>query len=361
MRTRTPRLNIAVAPIFRVLAAVASILIGAAIGPTGGHAEPEIAPDFTVRDCVKADSLTLSEFFEFPIVLFFFDAGDVACFKAYPYLVNWNAKYAADGVRVIGIHCPGYEAMKSWANVVTALARTELVFPITIDYKREIYRDYALDRLPTLMLLEPGGRIVARALEETDYRDFENEIQKVLRAIEPDVVLPFPFRHGEAGSKAGKFPPPTPKIDLGYQSGVIVNCDSTDVGEFRRYTDPGGKERGKVYLEGRWKVEDRLITYEEGEAAHIRVVYSGKDVWLLPNFTLDQTVSIYVEQDRSHLRPDVMGRDINTDIEARTFLSPRYAIPLHVLSNAAYGTHELRIIPAGGVVSLEYLFFEGAK
>jgi hypothetical protein len=361
MKTRMPAWNIAIPPIFRVLAVVAPIMIGAAIGPTGGYAQPEIAPDFTSGDCIKADSLTLSEFFEFPIVLFFFDAGDAACFRAYPYTINWHAKYAADGVRVIGIHCPGYEAMKSWPNVLTAVARTELAFPIALDYERDIYRDYAIERLPTLLLLEPGGRIVARASEETDYRSFENEIHKVLRAIEPDVVLPFLFHRNNAGPEADRFPPPTPKINLGYMSGAIVNCDSTDVGEFRRYADPGGKERGKVYLEGRWKVEDRFLTYEEGEAAHIRVVYSGKDVWLLPNFALDQTVRVYAEQDRSALRSDILGRDIKTDIESRTFLNMRYAIPLHVLSNPAYGTHELKIIPAEGVVSFEYLFFEGAK
>ena len=361
MKTITSVWNIAIPPISRVLVVVVPILVAAAIGPTGGHAQPEIAPDFTVRECIKADSLTLSEFFEFPAVLFFLDAGDAACFKAYPYTVNWHAKYAADGVRVIGIHCPGYEAMKSWPNVVTAVARTELAFPIALDYEREIYRDYELERLPTLLLLEPGGRIVAQASEETDYRSFENEIHKVLRAIEPDVVLPFPFERDRAVGEARKFPAPTPKMNLGYLSGAIVNCDSTDVGEFRRYTDPGGKERGKVYLEGRWKVEDRLLTYEEGEAAHIRVVYSGKDVWLLPNFALDQAVRVYVEQDRSPLRLDILGRSIKTDVQARTFLNMRYAIPLHVLSNITYGTHELKIIPAEGVVSFEYLFFEGAK
>lgn len=347
-------------PICRGLVTVVAILIAATADPTSGRAQPEIAPDFRANECIKADSLILSEYFEFPVVLFFFDALDAGCFKAYPYTVNWHAKYAADGVRVIGVHCPGYRAGESWPNVVTAVARTELAFPIALDYEREIYSDFRLEDVPTLILLEPGGRIVARVSEEADYHDFESEIHKVLRTIEPDVVLPFLFERRKGGPGAGKFPPPTPKINLGYESGAIVNCDSTDLGEFRRYTDPGGQERGKVYLEGRWKVEDRLLTYEEGEAAHIRVVYSGKDVWLLPYFGLNQVARVYVVQDRAPLRGDIMGRDINNDLAARTFLNMRYAIPLHVLSNAGYGTHELKIIPAEGIVSFEYLFFKGA-
>jgi alkyl hydroperoxide reductase subunit AhpC len=361
MKTRKTLWNTASGPICRGLGIIVTLSVAVAVIPAGGHALPEIAPDFTAGECIKADTLVLSQFFESPVVLFFFDAGDADCFKAYPYTANWHAKYAADGVSVIGIHCPGYEASKAWANVITAVARTILTFPIALDYDLEIYRDYEIERVPTLLLLEPGGRIVAQASAETDYHDFENEIHRVLRAIEPDVVLPFLFDRDKGRTKAGKFPAPTPKINLGYRSGAIVNCDSSDVGEFRRYTDPGGKERGGVYLEGRWKVEEGLITYEEGEAAHIRVIYSGKAVWLLPSFALDQNVRVYIEQDRSHLRLDIMGRDIKTDIETRSFLNMRYAIPLHVLTNAAYGTHELKIIPAEGVVSFEYLFFEGAR
>jgi hypothetical protein len=361
MKTRTSVWNIASSTLFRALAVVLFALITAALAPANGDAGPEFAPDFKVYECIKADSLILSEFLEFPIVLLFLDAGDGDCFKAYPYAVNWHAKYAADDVRVIGVHCPGYEAMRSWANVITAVARTELDFPIALDYQLEIYRDYGLEEVPTFVLVEPGGRIVAQASEEADYREFEERIHEVLRAIEPNVVLPFIYARDKGGGKAGKFPPPTPKIDLGYQSGAIVNCDSADVGRFRRYTDPGGKEPGKVYLEGRWKVEDRAITYEEGEAAHIRVVYSGKDVWVLPNFALDQNVRAYVEQDRSPIPLDILGRDMKADLESRSFIYMRYAIPLHVLRNHAYGTHELKIIPGEGTISFEYLFFEGAK
>jgi peroxiredoxin len=361
MKTRRSVRDIDIGARFRVLSAVLGLLAAAAAFPTGLCAQPETAPDFKVTECIKADSLVLSDFFASPVVLFFFDAGDAACFKAYPYVVNWNAKYAADDVRVIGIHCPGYEAMKSWANVVTAVAHTELSFPIALDYDLRIYKEYGLKEVPTLILLAPGGRIVARASDEADYHAFESEIHRVLREIEPNVVLPFLYERHKGGSEADKFPPPTPKIDLGFKSGAIVNCDSTDVGQFRRYTDPGGKDVGKVYLEGRWKVDDGMVTYEEGETAYIRVVYSGKDVWVLPDFTLNHAVTVFVEQDRMPLRLDILGRDIRTDVDARTFLSMHYAVPLHVLSNKAYGTHELKILPAEGTVSFEYLFFEGAK
>jgi len=360
MKTISRVWRITNSPVCRGLPAVAALLIGAVAFPACLYAQPEVAPDFKVTECIGADSLILSDYFEFPVVLFFFDAVDAGCFKAYPYTANWHTKYKADGVRMIGIHCPGYNASKLYPNVITALAQTEMGIPVALDQDFKIYNEFELEDLPTLILLEPGGRIVARASEEADYREFESSIHEVLRAMEPNVVLPFLFERRKAGQGETKFPPPTPKIDLGFRSGAIVNCDSSDVGEFRRYTDPGGKERGKIYLEGRWKVEDNLLTYEEGEAAHIRVIYSGKAVWLLPYFDLQEAVRVYVVQDRAPLRGEVMGRDMKNDLETRTFINMRYAVPKHLLNNAEYGTHELKIIPAEGTVSFEYIFFEGA-
>jgi hypothetical protein len=344
-----------------LLALATCFLCLAANGPQNAHTQPEMVPDFRCDRCFRADSLTLSDFFEYPVVLFFFDAGDVGDFPAYPYVVNWHTKYQADSLKLIGIHCPRYPPTRSWQNAITALARTILTFPVALDLDREICRSYTMSELPLLLLLEPGGKPIATASDPADYRDFETAIQSLLRRIEPDVILPFLFEPSSPKVRDTRYPPPTPRITLGYDSGSLANLDSTSFDRFGRYSDPRDRARGKVYLEGRWMVEDSLMTYEEGEAAHIRVVYSGKEVWLLPDFSLDQTVKVYVEQDRKPLPPEVWGRDIKTEPSTRTFLNTRYAIPLHIVSNPTFGTHELTIIPEEGTVSFHYLYFQGAR
>jgi peroxiredoxin len=342
-----------------VLSALIAVVV--AVAAPGISAYPEMAPDFTADRCYLADSLTLSDFFDSPVVLFFFDAGDVACFETYPYVDNWHQKYAADDVKVIGIHSPYYAPTRSWENAVTALARSDLKIPVAMDFDRRIFRSYSLEGVPVLLLLEPGGKITASASDPSEYRALETAIQNLLRKIEPNVVLPFLYEPRARTKKHGTFPPPTPRLVLGYASGDIANADSAALNSFHRYVDPREKARGKAYLKGRWKLEDSLVTYEEGEAAHIRVVYSGQDVWLLPDFDLNQNVRVYVEQDREPLPGEIRGSDVLTDISARTFITMRYAVPLHVIRNPTYGTHELRIIPEEGTVSFLYLFFEGAK
>jgi hypothetical protein len=361
MRERLPVYDITSPRIAGLLALAAMVWISSAIGPTDGYAAPDRAPDFRIHECIYVDSLVLSEFFEFPVLLFFFDAGDVACFEAYPYLVNWAPKYAADGFKVFGIHSSKYDAMRSWANVGDALTELSRPFPVALDYGGETHRAYGIEHLPTSVLIEPGGEVVHRTSDIAEYRDLEVKIQSVLREIEPDVVLPFLFEPAKRGRETGEYPPPTPRIVLGYASGCIANLDSAGFDKFWRYTDPGDRDKGKVYLEGRWKLEDSLLTYEEGEAAHIRVVYSGKDVWFLPDFNPKQPATVYIEQDRSPLRDEARGKDTETDRTTRTFVRMQYASPQNIVRNAAYGTHELKIIPEEGTVRFHYLFFRGAN
>lgn len=344
-----------------VQAVIACAIAAFLLVPSCAHAEPDQVPDFKAEVAFVPDSLTLSDLFEFPVVLFFFDAGDAEGFGAFRYLVNWHRKYAADSVSVVGIHCPYYEPTRHRQNALTAIVRTGVTFPVALDFDREIYKSYSLDRLPVLLLLAPGGQIVRRASDRSEYRDFEMEIQSLLRSIEPEVVLPFLFDPSGPRTGDARHPAPTPKIDLGYEPGHIVNADSAGFDRFHRYVDPGDRDRGKVYLEGRWETEDSLVTYEEGEEAWIRVVYSGKDVWLLPDFQLDQYVTVYIEQDRRPLPREIWGKDMKTDLSTRTFIGMRHAVPVHIVSNPAYGTHELKIIPAQGVVSFHYIFFEDTK
>jgi thiol-disulfide isomerase/thioredoxin len=345
-------------PYRRMIAAMAAFVAAAVMLPCLGLAQPEVAPDFRADRCFMADSLTLSDFSGSPVVLFFFDAGDVACFDTYPYVINWHKKYAADEVKVIGIHCPFYEPLRMWSNAITAIARTDLTIPVAMDLDRKIYDTYSLDGVPSLLLLDPEMRIVAAAFEEEEYRGFEEEIHALLKTIEPDVILPFLFEPETPKGGDAKYPDPTPRITLGYDSGSIVNADSAAYDQFARYTDPGNRDRGKAYLGGRWKLEDSLATYEPGESAHIRVIYSGKDVWLLPSYDLAQTVSVFVEQDRQRLPDEIWGRDIKLDRSDRTFIYMRYAVPMHIVRNPAYGTHELKLIPEAGNLSFLYLFFQ---
>ncbi len=329
-----------------------------------GLGVPAEAPDFVVNQCILADSLALSDLLGNPALLFFFDAGDRNSAPAYRYIRNWRLKYRGDNLAVIGFHVPGFKPLEDYANAVTAVADAELKIPIGMDFEGEVRAKYGIDTLPALVLIDPEGRIIFLTSDPDEYAMVEERIQELLREIKPGTALPFLFNpeedpEGRKTQGAGAGPGPTPRILFGLAPGSIADVDSSGLGRYRLYSDSRGRERGKVYLSGRWRVDENVLTYTQSEESYLRIVYSGKDVWLLAEPVGNAAVKVVLQQDRSYLDPELWGRDIKAGREDQLpFIVMRYGIPKHIVSNAKPGTHELRLIPIEGEVNFYYIHFE---
>jgi peroxiredoxin len=346
------------------LCGIVTLALGSLLWGQPSSSLPQDAPDFTLHQCVLADSLSLSDLLGHPALLFFFDAGDRDCVPAYRFVRNWRLKYRADSLTVIGIHCPTFEPLKEIGNAVTAVAEADIKIPVGMDFDSKMRRDYGIETLPAFVLLDPDGKIIFRASDPAGFEEMEKRIQQLLRKIKPGTVLPFLYRpeeDAEAGPDHGKAAGMklTPTILFGLAPGTIVGADSSGLGKYMLYTDPRGRENGKVYLSGRWRVDQNSINYTQSEDSYIRIVYTGKDVWLLAEPVGDEPVKVVVKQDRSYLHPELWGEDIKVSIEDNLpYIIMRYAVPRHIVSNAKMGTHELTLIPSEGEVNFYYIHLE---
>jgi len=317
---------------------------------------PPSAPDFAVGQCLLADSLNLSGLLGHPALLFFFDAGSRTSQPAFRHVRNWVPKYRADNLAVIGFHCPEFEPLKNYNNAATAVSTADLKIPVGMDFEGKVRMKYALETLPAFVLLNPDGKIVFQTSDPAEFRVLEERIQTLLRQIKPGTILPFLFEP----RVASKGPKPTPEIRFALARGFIAGADSSGLGQFKIYTDSRGRDRGKVYLQGRWEIEDDALHYVESEVSHLRVIYSGKDVWLLPQPAGENAAKVLIMQDRSYLPHELWGSDVKAGVEdGIPYIEMRKAVPKHVVSNTKYGTHELRLIPAEGEMRFYYIHFEG--
>jgi hypothetical protein len=239
-----------------------------------------------------------------------------------------------------------------------------LSFPIGVDMEREVYAAYSLDALPVFMLLRPGGEILFTTSEPRAYREIEAAIQALLKDLNPEIIHPFLLEPRDpTDDPDAEVIPTTPMLVLGHESGAIADIDSAGFGKYTVYSDRGGREKGKAYLKGRWKVDEHSISHEqESEDAqdHIRVIYAGKEVWLLPAFERDRAPRIYVKQDRKYLPQEIWGKDIHVDHNRKPYVRMRYPLPVQIVSNPRYGAHELQLIIGEGEGALCYIFFKGA-
>jgi peroxiredoxin len=348
-------------------AAVALAAAGLALllwqGATSAEAPPRLAPDFTLTECVNADTLHLARLEAGPVLLVFYDGGEMSSCQALPYVNEWHRRYESDGLKVIGVHSPALEPLKAKYNAVEVISRAHYNFAVGMDHDRAVYGAYGLSALPAYVLVRPGGAIAFQTSAPRAYAEVEMAVQKLLEELKPGIVNPFlvkPMR--PADDPKVKMLPATPEIRLGYEAGAVAGCDSTVYDRFYNFTDSRERVRGKVYLHGYWKVGPGSVAYEEKYRSsddHLRMIYSGKEVWLLRACEYGARQKVYVKQDRDYLAPEDWGKDIQGDGLGRPFILLEYSIPASIIKNREYGTHELELIPAEGDGAFYYLFFEG--
>src|SRR6059036_2587643 len=68
-----------------------------------------------------------------PVLLEFWDFCRPNSLRTLPYLKAWHERYAPAGLRVIGVHSPGFEPSRDNAAARAAVARLGVEYPVLLD------------------------------------------------------------------------------------------------------------------------------------------------------------------------------------------------------------------------------------
>jgi hypothetical protein len=127
------------------------------------------------------------------VLVEFWDFARVNSLRTMPYLKGWHARYSGSGLRVIGVHAPGYSFGRERAAVEGAVARLEVEYPVLLDPDFVVWREYGNKGWPGRYLFDRRGLLRYVHYGEGDYADCELAIQETLREIDPDLALPAPL------------------------------------------------------------------------------------------------------------------------------------------------------------------------
>jgi hypothetical protein len=124
-----------------------------------------------------------------PVLVEFWDFCRVNSLRTLPYLKAWHARYAGDGLRVIGIHTGGFEPARDKVAVRTAVERLGIEYPVVIDERLELWDFYGNEGWPARYLWDTEGALFSMHYGEGAYAETESEIQELL-AIERELMAP---------------------------------------------------------------------------------------------------------------------------------------------------------------------------
>jgi thiol-disulfide isomerase/thioredoxin len=102
------------------------------------------------------------------------------CIQAMPHVVDLYNKYSKDGLVVIGVHTPRADYEKSIEGLRDAMTRMNITFPVLVDEKQKIWRDYLCDLWPSQFVIDRDGFVRYSHGGVGRYEDLETVIQKLL-------------------------------------------------------------------------------------------------------------------------------------------------------------------------------------
>jgi thiol-disulfide isomerase/thioredoxin len=115
-----------------------------------------------------------------PMLVEFWDFCRPNSIRTLPYLRAWHERYADEGLRVVGVHSPGFDISREESAVRAAVARLDIEYPVLIDSELELWRDYENEGWPARYLFDGGARLFEYHFGEGGYEDSERAIQELL-------------------------------------------------------------------------------------------------------------------------------------------------------------------------------------
>ena len=100
--------------------------------------------------------------------------------RTLPYLKEWHERYGEDGLRTIGVHCPGFEPGSDEQTVRDAVTRLEIAYPVLIDSEFEVWQEYENRGWPARYLFDGKARLFEYHYGEGGYLETELAIQELL-------------------------------------------------------------------------------------------------------------------------------------------------------------------------------------
>ncbi len=124
------------------------------------------------------------------VLVEFWDFARVNSLRTMPYLKSWHERYADAGLRVVGVHSPGYSFGRDRETVARAVERMRIDYPVVLDPDFAVWLAYGNRGWPGLYLFDRRGELRWFHYGEGAYRDTELAIREVLLEIDEGARFP---------------------------------------------------------------------------------------------------------------------------------------------------------------------------
>ncbi|MEI2731736.1 MAG: cytochrome c biogenesis protein DipZ [Dermatophilaceae bacterium] len=245
------------------------------------------APELTgIQEWVNSEPLTLAGLRGTVVLIDFWTYSCINCQRTQPYLNAWYDRYAADGLRIIGVHAPEFAFEKVPANVQRAVAQAKIAYPVALDNDFATWNVYRNRFWPAKYLIDRDGKVRFTHFGEGAYAETETRIRELLGQSATGAAR-VQVDAGPASTGAR-----TPETYLGTSRarGYAGSPGLVD-GAGATFSPVAALGADQWTLGGRWDVGEQSLT-AAADGATLTLRYSGRDVFLVMNGPPGGTVGV---------------------------------------------------------------------
>ena len=345
---------------------------------------------------VNSDPFTLEEMqSEGKVVLIdFWTYTCVNCIRTLPYLREWHEKYADHGLVILGVHTPEFAFEHEYDNMVEAVGKFDLEYPIVQDNEFGTWRAFNNRFWPAKYLIDHNGKIRYAHFGEGAYDETEMKIREVLAEAGFDV----------SGVTASSDPGPslaesakvatieesqTRELYAGYERNYgalmsqqfppyVRHVEYYEAPDARvMYEDPGEYVNHFLYLNGLWlNTQESLVhareTTDYEDYIALKFFGTSVNVVMAPEShaegedesELGEPYQVRIFLDDAPVPEDQAGKDIMYDAEGNSYVTVDESRMYFLVNKDAFGGGELRLSsnsPAFTVFAFTFGSYEGGE
>lgn len=172
-------------PAHRALLALTLLLSACSSTAQGSKSGP--TPEFPARSAeqwINAAPLTLASLKGSVVLLDFWTFECWNCYRSFPWLNGVEARFAAQGLKVVGVHTPEFEREKVIGRIREKVREFGIRYPVMVDSDHAYWNALRNQYWPALYLIDRQGRLRALYVGETHSGDSQaRQIEAQIAAL----------------------------------------------------------------------------------------------------------------------------------------------------------------------------------
>lgn len=272
---------------------------------------PYQAPEFAASDLWlnTADNkpLSMKSLHGKVVLVDFWTYSCINCIRTLPNLTKIYAKYHAKGLEIIGVHSPEFEFEKNQQNVISAISRFGIKYPVAMDNNLDTWTNFNNQYWPAHYLIDKSGKVVYTHFGEGDDQTLEHNIKALLGDSDQNSVI------GNDGNQRFNREQ-TPETYLGInRAQAFANAGSAILNQASNYSFPAFLPSDNWALSGSWVISSQKITAQSNQSK-LQINFTAKHVYLVLGSSNGKVIRAKLKLNGKPITSKSSGSDVQNGV-----------------------------------------------